>query len=184
MSCRVRQPGFLPSDQWPKGWNAKFKNPVVKLRLALYGQSPSGAFWERLCTNKFRSIGLSPVANWESTLVHKENHIILSVYVDDFRCPALGTTRRRLGRSPMMSLLWTTPRISASTLDAATRSSAQSPMTSSRRRRTCSACCCHHTRAPHMEVREETPAPIGAGVGSMRNRSSESGGPGDPMRHE
>ena len=28
---------FLPKDQWPEEWHGKYKNPVVRLRLALYG---------------------------------------------------------------------------------------------------------------------------------------------------
>ena len=37
---------FLPQDQWPSGWIGKFKRPVVRLRLALYGHPLSGLFWE------------------------------------------------------------------------------------------------------------------------------------------
>lgn len=76
---------FLPSDQWPKGCNAKFRIPLVKLRSALYGHPLSAAFWERHCTDKLRSVGVSPVTNGGPTFVHKHLQMILSVYSDDFQ---------------------------------------------------------------------------------------------------
>ena len=54
---------FLPRDQWPPSW-AKFRNPVVPLRLALYGHPLSGAFWEKHCTAQLRSIGFEPIPNF------------------------------------------------------------------------------------------------------------------------
>lgn len=33
-----------PRDQWPKCWGPKCRNPVVRLRLALYGHPLPGAF--------------------------------------------------------------------------------------------------------------------------------------------
>ena len=41
---------FLPRDQWPNSWK-KFRNPVCRLKLALYGHPLSGAFWENIATN-------------------------------------------------------------------------------------------------------------------------------------
>ena len=39
---------FLPRDQWPAAWHG-VRNPVCRLRLALYGHPLSGAFWEQHC---------------------------------------------------------------------------------------------------------------------------------------
>ena len=36
----------LPKDQWPDSW-ANMRDPVVPLRLALYGNPDSGTDWER-----------------------------------------------------------------------------------------------------------------------------------------
>ena len=37
----------LPKDQWCPEWH-KYKRPIVKLRLALYGHPLAGACWETL----------------------------------------------------------------------------------------------------------------------------------------
>ena len=47
---------FFPRSQWPESWK-DFKNPVCKLRLALYGHPLSGAFWEKHCDERLRKIG-------------------------------------------------------------------------------------------------------------------------------
>lgn len=63
----------------------KCNNIAVKLRLAPYGHPLSGAFWEKQCTDKLRSIGVAPVNSLESSLTHCNLRVILSVYVDDFK---------------------------------------------------------------------------------------------------
>ena len=75
---------FLPRDQWPTSWKG-YKNPVCRLRLALYGHPLSGAYWEKHCDEKLRSIGFEKVPDWESCYVHKTLKLILLVYVDDFK---------------------------------------------------------------------------------------------------
>ena len=77
---------FLPKDQWPSEWHtAGYKNPVCKLRLALYGHPLAGAFWERHCTKQLKSVGFTPIPNWENCFVHSELKTVLLVYVDDFK---------------------------------------------------------------------------------------------------
>ncbi|CAE7497332.1 NaCP60E, partial [Symbiodinium natans] len=39
----------LPPDRWPSEWKGKYKDPVVRLTLALYGHPDSGGFWELRC---------------------------------------------------------------------------------------------------------------------------------------
>ena len=34
----------LPRTQWPKHWHGKFHNPVVRLRVSLYGHPLAGLF--------------------------------------------------------------------------------------------------------------------------------------------
>lgn len=60
-------------------------NPVARLRLASYGHPLSGACWEMHCTDKLRSVGFEPVSTWESTFIHTDLQLVLSVYVDDFK---------------------------------------------------------------------------------------------------
>ena len=77
---------FLPRDQWPAEWHvAGYKNPVCKLRLALYGHPLAGAFWERHCTKQLKSVGFTPIPTWENCFVHREFKTVLMVYVDDFK---------------------------------------------------------------------------------------------------
>ena len=37
----------LPRHQWPEGWDQKYIDPVVPLKLALYGNPDSGVYWEK-----------------------------------------------------------------------------------------------------------------------------------------
>ena len=75
----------IPKDQWPKSWHTKYKDPVVPLRLALYGHPLAGAFWERHCREALLSVGFTTLTGWECCFVHQELKLVLSVYVDDFK---------------------------------------------------------------------------------------------------
>ena len=35
----------LPEEYWPDGWKGKYRRPVVRLVLSLYGHPLSGKFW-------------------------------------------------------------------------------------------------------------------------------------------
>mgnify|MGYP003892569001 FL=1 len=46
----------LPRDAWPEKWIKKgFRNPVCRLKKALYGHPDSGTFWEEHCENTLRA---------------------------------------------------------------------------------------------------------------------------------
>ena len=79
----------IPKDQWPKSWHGKYRDPVVPLRLALYGHPLAGAFWERHCREALLSVGFTTLTGWECCYVHKELQLVLSVYVDDFKMAGL-----------------------------------------------------------------------------------------------
>ena len=51
----------LPKEQWPKnsGWE-KYYNPVVKLKLALYGHPLAGLYWEDHCRKALVKCGFQP----------------------------------------------------------------------------------------------------------------------------
>ena len=80
----------LPEDGLPTDPEllAKFKSmrqPVVRLRKALYGHPDSGTFWEEHCDAKVRSCGFIPVSeSWPSCYYHPKLKLMLTIYVDDF----------------------------------------------------------------------------------------------------
>ena len=77
----------LPRERWPKSWIGKFKDPVVRLRLALYGHPDSGGFWEKHCEQKLKQVGFDLLfpSSWPSVFFHTGLRLLLAVYVDDFK---------------------------------------------------------------------------------------------------
>ena len=75
---------FIPKDRQPKNW-AKFRNPVCKLKLNLYGHPLAGLHWEKHCRQALTTCGFQPVTGWECLYKHTEAKLFLSVYVDDFK---------------------------------------------------------------------------------------------------
>ena len=75
----------LPPHQWPAHWHGQLRQPIVPQRLALYGRPDSGGHWERHCDERLRKAGFRPVADWRSCYVHPAWHLLLVVYVDDFK---------------------------------------------------------------------------------------------------
>ena len=68
-------------DKWKK-----FDKPVVRLRLALYGNPDAGTCWEKHCDEHLKSVGFEPVCeSWSSCCFHKSLILLLVVYVDDFK---------------------------------------------------------------------------------------------------
>ena len=47
----------IPKNRWPKEWVGKFKDPVIKLVLALYGHPDSEGLWERHCESCLIKVG-------------------------------------------------------------------------------------------------------------------------------
>ena len=77
----------LPRNRWPPEWRNKFKDPVVPLRLALYGHPDSGGIWEAHCETELAKVGFQAVLRdiWKSVFYHPELKLLLVVYVDDFK---------------------------------------------------------------------------------------------------
>ena len=79
----------LPEEAWPTDptLRKKFevlKQPVVRLRKALYGHPDAGIYWEKHCNNKVEEAGFVPMDNWPSCFFHPVTKLMCTVYVDDF----------------------------------------------------------------------------------------------------
>ena len=73
----------LPQEQWPKKWQG-MRDPVCRLRLALYGHPDAGTCWEKHCEEHLIAQGFEPVKPWRSCYFHPILKQFLIVYVDDF----------------------------------------------------------------------------------------------------
>ena len=80
-------PCLLPRHRWPKAWECKYTNPVVRLVLALYGHPDAGGFLEQRCEEVVKQCGWARTS-WASLYVHKKTMSLLIIYVDDFRMAA------------------------------------------------------------------------------------------------
>ena len=77
----------LPKDRWSEEWHGKYKDPVVRLHLAVYGHPDSGGLWEQHCEKMLGEVGFQLVfpAAWPSVFFHPALKLLLAVYVDDFK---------------------------------------------------------------------------------------------------
>eukprot|EP00975_Prorocentrum_lima_P038016 7996360-Prorocentrum_lima.AAC.1 len=60
-------------------------DPVVPLKLALYGHPDSGGYWEQRCEGHLSSVGFEPIDGWQGCYLHPALSLFLVVYVDDFK---------------------------------------------------------------------------------------------------
>ena len=77
----------IPRNRWPKEGVGKYKDPVIRLVLALYGHPDSGGFWERHCESCLIKVGFKALHPecWPSMFWHERLRLLLAVYVDDFK---------------------------------------------------------------------------------------------------
>ena len=64
-------------------------NPVVQLKVNLYGHPKAGLYWEEHCHAAILRCGFEKVDDWECLFKHHEKKLFLSVYVDDFKMGGL-----------------------------------------------------------------------------------------------
>ena len=83
----------LPRERWPKSWEGKYTNPVVRLMLSLYGHPDAGTYWEQDCARHVKVAGFEEIDGWTSVFWHPVKKALLIVYVDDFNlaCPSQHT---------------------------------------------------------------------------------------------
>ena len=89
----VRLPPWMMPDSWFVNQNrsmpCRFRDPVCRLRRALYGHPESGALWEKTLDEVVRKLGFKKVEAWPGTYHCEEHSALLIVYVDDLLliCP-------------------------------------------------------------------------------------------------
>ena len=92
----------IPPYRQPSWWKTKFEDPVVRLRLNLYGHPLAGLYWEKHCKEALFKCGFEPVRGWECLYKHPKEKLFLSVYVDDFKmagkAEALEPMWKRIGK--------------------------------------------------------------------------------------
>ena len=81
----------------------KMRNPMVRLRKALYGHKNSGAYWAECCDVKVKRCGFEPVGQaWPSVYANSDTGMLLIVYVDDMKCSGpkarMAETWKELGK--------------------------------------------------------------------------------------
>ena len=74
----------LPRDRWPSSWEG-MRDPVVLLRLEIYGHPDSGSFWERQCEECLPLMGFRTMPGWPGVFTHETLRVVLARYVDDFK---------------------------------------------------------------------------------------------------
>ena len=55
----------IPRDRWPKHWHGKYTDPVIRLRLNLYGHPLAGLIWEKHGRRALLKCGFEPVSGWD-----------------------------------------------------------------------------------------------------------------------
>merc|ERR1711994_390322 len=88
----------LPRDRRPKEWD-NIDEPMVRLKVNLYGHPLAGLIWEKHCQHYIMKAGFERIPGWECLFVHRKKQLFLSVYVDDFRMA---------GRQTNISPMWKT----------------------------------------------------------------------------
>ena len=73
----------IPRHRWPKHWEGKYKDPVVRMLLALYGHVDAGGYWEKYCEERVLMFGFNKIEGWGSTYWHEAKKSLLVVHVDD-----------------------------------------------------------------------------------------------------
>ena len=74
----------LPRERQPAAWKS-MRDPVCRLRKALYGHPDAGGYWEEHCEKHLRKCGFAAVPDWCSVYWNDKLKVLLAVYVDDFK---------------------------------------------------------------------------------------------------
>ena len=78
----------LPKAWWPASWHGRFRDPVCRFRLALYGHPESGALWDKHFSAILTRLGWVRQEVHPGLWLHTATGAILTVYVDDLMMAA------------------------------------------------------------------------------------------------
>ena len=81
-SCRIETWVRLPTGRWPASWIRRFRDPVVRLQVAVYGRPDSGGYWEHVRDTHLKKVGFIPATDWRGCFSHGTWALFLGVYVD------------------------------------------------------------------------------------------------------
>ena len=87
----------LPADRWPESWKGRYKAPVVKLVLNIYGHPEAGKTWEDAFEKHATECGFEKLQCMRSCFLHRSLKVFMVVYVDDIKMsgPAAGLEKVR-----------------------------------------------------------------------------------------
>ena len=71
----------IPKHRRPASWN-HIDDPVVPLKVNLYGHPCAGLFWEKYCERALKRCGFQRVPGWECLYFNPAKKLFLSVYVE------------------------------------------------------------------------------------------------------
>ena len=74
----------IPRERQPAAWK-NMKDPVCRLRKALYGHPDAGGYWEEHCEKYVKKCGCVAVPDWRSVYGNEKRKTLLAIYVDDFK---------------------------------------------------------------------------------------------------
>ena len=76
----------LPKAWWPRHWADRFRDPVCRLKKALYGHPEAGNFWFDKLSEELKKLDFKLVEGWSSVFVlhpETEHTVAFVIYVDD-----------------------------------------------------------------------------------------------------
>ena len=77
---------YSSSSQTPRSWrNLDIDDPVVPLRLNLYGHPKAGSLLGAVLRQEHPAEWLQKMRGWDNVFQHRQKKLWLSVYVDDFK---------------------------------------------------------------------------------------------------
>ena len=95
----------LPPHKRPRNWkNLGYDDPVVPLRLNLYGHPKAGLYWEQHCARNILKNGFEKMRGWDNVYQHKLKKLWLSVYVDDFKMVGAAENLKPMWQQLMKSI--------------------------------------------------------------------------------
>ena len=85
----------LPPERWPKHWTGRYRAPVVRLILNIYGHPEAGKIWEDTFEKHALECGFEKLASMRSCFLHRSLRVFMVVYVDDIKIVGTAAGRKK-----------------------------------------------------------------------------------------